>query len=150
MEGPWVVKLAVGSTPVILGQKITIRYFRGKKITDKSIIKSANESIVNDLTSKNENSMNNSTNNESINEITINNSLNNENLLNINYLEIDFHISSSSIASNIVGLCRGYAKSYICNMGIVIQGENCNELPEKLLACFSVNYIDLDVSSTLE
>ena len=38
------------------------------------------------------------------------------------YLEIDVHVGSSVIASNIVGICRGYAKQLINDCGIVLQG----------------------------
>ena len=33
------------------------------------------------------------------------------------YMEIDVHIGSSAIADNIVGLCRSYSSTFICNLG---------------------------------
>ena len=33
------------------------------------------------------------------------------------YLEIDLHVGSSGIASNICGLCRQYVKHFIANIG---------------------------------
>lgn len=96
VDGPWLVKLSVRSTPVLLGQKVAQRYFRGD-----------------------------------------------------NYLEIDVHVGSSMIASNIVGLCRGYSTSFICHMGIVIQGESEDELPEKLLCSYALNKIDVNKRFTI-
>jgi hypothetical protein len=48
------------------------------------------------------------------------------------------------IASQIVGLCRGYAKHGSADIGVVIQGEDHSELPEKMLACVCFNKIDID------
>jgi len=48
------------------------------------------------------------------------------------------------IASQIVGVCRGYAKHGSADIGIVIQGEDPSELPEKMLACVCFNKIDID------
>jgi hypothetical protein len=67
-----------------------------------------------------------------------------------NYLEIDVHVGSSVIASNIVGLCRGYAKQFICNLGVVIQGETDDELPERMLCTLSINKVDMDVRRKLD
>jgi Protein ENHANCED DISEASE RESISTANCE 2, C-terminal len=67
-----------------------------------------------------------------------------------NYMEIDFHVGSSVIASQIVGVCRGYGKHFASDVAVVIQGENCMELPEKILACASLHKIDIDVRQKLE
>ena len=48
------------------------------------------------------------------------------------------------IASQIVGVCRGYAKHGSADIGIVIQGEDPSELAEKMLACVCFNKIDID------
>ncbi len=56
--------MAVSPTPVLLGQKVAQRYFRGD-----------------------------------------------------NYFEVDVHVGSSMIASQIVGLCRGYGKSFMSYLG---------------------------------
>jgi hypothetical protein len=56
--------LTCSSTPVLLGQKVVQRYWRGER-----------------------------------------------------YLETDVHVGSSSIADNIVGVCRSYSKAFICNLG---------------------------------
>ena len=56
---------------------------------------------------------------------------------------------SSVIASNIVGLCRGYAKQLVNDCGVVIQGESPGELPERMLCCVSLNRIDVGVRRKL-
>ena len=66
------------------------------------------------------------------------------------YLEIDVHVGSSVIASNVVGLCRGYAKNIINDCGIVIQGEGPGELPERMLACAGLNHIDCNIRKKLD
>lgn len=48
------------------------------------------------------------------------------------------------IASQIVGVCRGYARMGSADIGVVIQGEDPLELPEKMLACFCLNRLDID------
>eukprot|EP01035_Chromulina_nebulosa_P032590 gene32590-43542_t len=60
------------------------------------------------------------------------------------YFELDIHVGSSVIASQIVGVCRGYAKHGSADIGIVIQGEDPSELAEKMLACVCFNKIDID------
>ena len=95
-EGPWVVKSAVGSTPVMLGKKVVQRYFRGD-----------------------------------------------------DYLEIDIHVGSSIIASNVVGLCRGYAQALVADCAVIIQGESPEELPERVLCCARLNHIDLSLRRRL-
>lgn len=88
--------MAVRATPVLLGQKVAQRYFRGEK-----------------------------------------------------YMEICVDVGSSMIAAQIVGLCRGYTKSFSTNLAVVIQGEADDELPEQLLACVCLKRIDVDVRSKL-
>lgn len=66
------------------------------------------------------------------------------------YMEVDIHVGSSVIASNIVGVCRGYAKMFAADVGIVIQGEEPGELPEKMLGCVSFNKIDTEVRQKLD
>jgi hypothetical protein len=66
------------------------------------------------------------------------------------YLEIDLHVGSSGIAKRIVGLCRNYSKHFICNIGIVIQGEDeIEELPESVLAVCTIKNIDFQYAIPL-
>lgn len=93
VEGPSMIKWAVGNKPTILGQKLTQRYFRGE-----------------------------------------------------NYVEVDVDIASSALASQIVSLCRGYARYLKVEMGIVLQGEEeAVELPEKLLG--TIGIVNLDINA---
>lgn len=66
-----------------------------------------------------------------------------------NYLETDVHVGSSVIASQIVGLCRGYAKNFVCDVAVVLQGEDTAELPERVLASITLNRIDVDIRRKL-
>lgn len=36
-------------------------------------------------------------------------------------MEVDVHVGSSSIADNIVGVCRSYSKAFICNLGMLYE-----------------------------
>jgi hypothetical protein len=47
-------------------------------------------------------------------------------------------------------LCRGYAKQLINDCGVVIQGECPGELPECMLACVSLNHIDVNIRKKLD
>lgn len=66
------------------------------------------------------------------------------------YMEIDIHVGSSGIAMNVVGVCRGYTKVAAADLGIVIQGEDPSELPEKMLGCVCFNHIDMEVRHKLD
>jgi hypothetical protein len=66
------------------------------------------------------------------------------------YIETDVYVGSSIIASNIVGICRGYAKNFTCEIGIVLQGETDEELPEKLLSCITMIHPDPDVNRCID
>jgi hypothetical protein len=61
-----------------------------------------------------------------------------------NYIETDVDVGSSVIAQNIVGMCRGYAKNFECNIAVVLQGESMEELPERVLC--GVKLVNIDVS----
>jgi len=92
VDGPSMIKWAVGNKPTILGQKLTQRYFRGE-----------------------------------------------------DYVEVDVDIASSALASQIVSLCRGYAKYLQVEMGILLQGEDeTAELPEKLLGTIGIRNLDIN------
>lgn len=97
LEGPWVVRSSVPNVPVMLGQKVVLRYFRGQ-----------------------------------------------------GYCEIDVHIASSSIALRTVGTARGYAKNFINEIGIWLQGESEDELPERMLCCLSMVNPDCNVNRRLD
>ena len=66
------------------------------------------------------------------------------------YFEVDVHVGSSVIASQIVGVCRGYAKNFTCDIGVIIQGEGQEELPEKLVCCLSISKLDVDMRRCID
>ena len=65
------------------------------------------------------------------------------------YLEIDVHVGSSVIASNVVGLCRGYAQALVADCAVILQGETPDELPERILCCARLHHIDLSLRRRL-
>jgi hypothetical protein len=50
----------------------------------------------------------------------------------------------------VVGLCRGYAKNIVNDVGIVIQGEHEGELPERMLAVGSLSRINVNIRQKLD
>ena len=50
----------------------------------------------------------------------------------------------------VVGLCRGYAKNIVNDVGIVLQGEHEGELPERILAVGSLNRINVNIRQKLD
>ena len=66
------------------------------------------------------------------------------------YAETDVQIGSSNVASQITGLCRGYAKNFAADLAIILEPQSEAELPEKLLACVGINKIDVDLRRKLD
>lgn len=97
VEGNWVVRKSVGSTPAILGTKLKQTYHRGT-----------------------------------------------------NYFELDINIASSSVAAGVVRLAAGYAKTLVIDLALVVQGETEDELPERVVAGWRINNMDLATAKRLE
>jgi hypothetical protein len=97
VKGSWLVKQSVGETPVLLGHKLTTKYYRGP-----------------------------------------------------NYMEVDIDVASSSVARHVVGLVAGAAKSVVVDMGILLQGNAADELPESLLGTMRLVQLDLSTASYLD
>lgn len=66
------------------------------------------------------------------------------------YVEVDIHVGSSVIATQIVSMCRGYSKNFAADVGIVIQGEDPSELPERMLGCGSFHKVNTDIRQKLD
>ncbi|KAF0727351.1 hypothetical protein Ae201684P_012044 [Aphanomyces euteiches] len=67
-----------------------------------------------------------------------------------NYVEIDMDINSSTIAANIVGLCRGYSKQLVVDLHLTLQGEkNDDELPERILGSVQLSHLDFACSQAI-
>lgn len=91
VEGPWVVKSAVGKTPAIIGNKLTTTYYRGK-----------------------------------------------------NFFEVNIDVGSSYIASGIWGLVSSYITSLVIDLGLVIQANEVEDLPEHIFGVIRVVHVDLN------
>lgn len=50
-----------------------------------------------------------------------------------NYLEIDCDVSSSKLASMLCGSCQRIAKKFVIDLAFLIEGQNADELPERVL-----------------
>lgn len=59
------------------------------------------------------------------------------------YLEIDYDIGSSTVASGICNLLRGFSRDLIIDLAFVIEAQTSIELPERVLACVRLDCIDL-------
>lgn len=66
-----------------------------------------------------------------------------------NYFEVDIDVGSSSIARNVVGLAIGYSKAIVVDMGICLQGDEENELPEVIIGGCSCIHVDMSKSKKL-
>lgn len=62
------------------------------------------------------------------------------------YFEIDIDISSSSIAANILRLVRNASSSMVVDLGITIQGDTEEELPERILCQARYSNIDFNTA----
>ena len=58
--------------------------------------------------------------------------------------QIDVHVDSSIIASQITKLCRSNTKRLVCDIGLLLQGESPGELPEIMVGAFQMRYPDCD------
>mmetsp|Transcript_9029 Transcript_9029/g.9078 ORF Transcript_9029/g.9078 Transcript_9029/m.9078 type:complete len:428 (-) Transcript_9029:325-1608(-) len=89
-DGPWAIKLAVGTKPALTGTKLRQLYFRGK-----------------------------------------------------GYFEVDVDLGSSPIAAKILVMVRPVSKMLTVDIGITIQGNSREELPERILCqtrCKSMDF----------
>ena len=67
-----------------------------------------------------------------------------------NYFEVDVDVSSSSVATTVVGLVMGATKSVVVDMAIVMEGHVRDELPEALLGTVRLARVDLMTGRYLE
>jgi len=59
------------------------------------------------------------------------------------YLEIAIDIGCSKIAEKVLGICTGFAKSLVIDLGYTIEGKKGEELPERLLGGVRIHYFDM-------
>lgn len=53
-------------------------------------------------------------------------------------------VGSSSVAQRVIGCCRGHSGSIDVQLGIVLQGETSDELPERLLGAVQFKWLKVD------
>lgn len=66
------------------------------------------------------------------------------------YMEVDIDIASSTVACNILGLVRGVSKSMVVDIGIGIEPNLEEEMPEKLLCMMRFSHMDLDDATPID
>ena len=93
-KGSWIIKQSVGTTPVILGQKLRTKYFRGD-----------------------------------------------------NYFEVDVDIGASSVAASITNLVCGATKSLAVDLGVLLEGQSPQHLPEQLIGTVRLDKLDLKTAA---
>lgn len=59
------------------------------------------------------------------------------------YLEAVVDTSSDAVANKVTSLCRLHVRAVEIDIGIVLEGQNENELPEALLGCTRYSHLDL-------
>ena len=96
-EGPWMVRKAVGSKPVILGTKLDTHHFSEGR-----------------------------------------------------YHEIDIDISANVSAAHATGMVAGALKSLVFDIGIILEGQAKDELPERLLGTVRLRKVDLAAAIPLD
>ncbi|KAK6912466.1 Protein ENHANCED DISEASE RESISTANCE 2, C-terminal [Dillenia turbinata] len=67
-----------------------------------------------------------------------------------NYLEIDVDIGSSAIARTIVHLAIGHVRSVTIDMGFVVEGQEVEELPEKLMGAVRICQMEMGSATVVE
>jgi hypothetical protein len=65
-----------------------------------------------------------------------------------NYFELIVDVGSSSIAKYATGIAMNYCKTLVCDMGMCLQGNEDNELPEVLFG--GITAINMDISKAVK
>jgi len=89
VQGNFIVRKAVGSTPAIMGKKLRQLYVKGDR-----------------------------------------------------FFEVILDCGSSSVATGVIGLSLGYAKTLVIDMGFLFEGDNNGTLPERIMGCVRMKQID--------
>ncbi|KAK6927693.1 Protein ENHANCED DISEASE RESISTANCE 2, C-terminal [Dillenia turbinata] len=67
-----------------------------------------------------------------------------------NYLEIDVDIGTSAIASAILHLALGHVRSVTIDMGFVVEGQEDEELPEKLIGAVRICQMEMESATVVK
>mmetsp|Transcript_18362 Transcript_18362/g.23815 ORF Transcript_18362/g.23815 Transcript_18362/m.23815 type:complete len:440 (+) Transcript_18362:230-1549(+) len=66
------------------------------------------------------------------------------------YFELILDVSSSKIASHVVGLAKGFAKHLIVDMAFVLEGKQSDMLPERVLGCCRLMHVSFNNLRTID
>ena len=102
MQGSWIVRQSVGSTPCLLGKAVDCNYIRGPKYLE---VKALLNSIVYDFTFR-----------KILKLIQEHCSL-----TSLNFLQIDVDIGSSTVANGVLGLVCGVITTLVVDMAFLVQ-----------------------------
>ena len=58
--------------------------------------------------------------------------------------EIDLDVGTSSMANRILSMVKSYIKTLKMDLAFVIEGQAPSELPEQVLGCVRLQFIDMD------
>ncbi|OVA13038.1 protein of unknown function DUF1336 [Macleaya cordata] len=67
-----------------------------------------------------------------------------------NYLEIDVDIGSSALASAILHLALGYVTAVTIDMGFLVEAQNEEDLPERLLGAVRISHMEMSSATFVE
>lgn len=67
-----------------------------------------------------------------------------------NYVEVDIDVSSSAIATGIMGMVTGLSRHMVVDLGWTLQGEADGELPERVLCQTRFHHVDLEAGAEVE
>jgi hypothetical protein len=90
VQGNFIVRKAVGSTPAIMGKKLRQLYVRNDR-----------------------------------------------------FMEVILDCGSSPVATGVIRLSFGYAKTLVTDMGFVLEGDEPEYLPERIFGCVRIKHIEL-------
>lgn len=90
VQGNFIVRKAVGTTPAIMGRKIRQLYVRNDR-----------------------------------------------------FMEVILDCGSSPVATGVIRLALGYAKTLVTDMGFVLEGDEPEYLPERIFGCIRTKNIDM-------
>jgi hypothetical protein len=89
VEGNFMVRKAVGSTPAIMGTKLQQLYVRSDR-----------------------------------------------------YMEVILNCGSSAVATGVIRLSLGYAKTLVVDMGFLLEGDEDDYLPERIFGCARMKHVE--------
>lgn len=99
-RGSWVVRQSVGTTPVLLGQKLVSKYFQGRTARGCS------------------------------------------------YFEMDVDITSNTVANSVTKLVVNSITSLVVDLSPLIEGQDSEELPERLIGSVRYDHLNLYTAAT--